>query len=232
MQKGLLTQACRAAFTAPGDAEFLEEMGERFPRMAENFARFAALKPGDRLKTAQKTLKSVPRTGWLDRGVPPERVESVRDHTENCMRLARLLAGPGEVGHLARMMKVHDLAEALTGDFTPRDKITKPEKHRLELLALNLILEGNPEKDEIIALWDEFERNETSAAHLGHDIDAIDMALTAQGYIRAFPQLAHTLHNEFVTYTESHIRTATGRAFFDSIKDPPPAGLDNPAPRP
>ena len=232
MQKGLLTQACRAIFTAPGDAEFLEAMGRRFPDMAENFARFAAIEPSRRLKAAWQALKKTPRRGILEMGVPPEHGESVHDHLYHCMKLASLMDDTGDVGHLVRMMRVHDMAEAITGDFTPRDKIAKPDKNRLERLAFDLILEGSPEKDEIIALWQEYENNETAASHLAHDIDKIDLALTAQAYIRQFPHLAIALHNEFIILADRTIRTETGRRFFDDIRDPPPPGLDNSALRP
>jgi 5'-deoxynucleotidase YfbR-like HD superfamily hydrolase len=232
MQKGTLTETCRAAFTEPGDGEFLEQIIDRFPRVGDKFASLAAKAPHNRHRAAVAMLKETPRQGWLDRLVPPEKVESVHDHIFHCMKLASLMAEPEDIRHLVALMRAHDLAEAATGDFTPRDKITKPEKHRLERIALNLILEGSSDKKEIIGLWQEFERNETPAAKLGHDIDYIDMALTAQGYIRAYPHLAAVLHNEFVVYTENYIKTATGRAFFDSIKDPPPPGLDKPAARP
>jgi putative hydrolase of HD superfamily len=80
------------------------------------------------------TLKSAPRTGWLDRDVDPARVESVADHSFAVALLAWVLAterraqgaalDPERVLTLALL---HDLAEAETGDLTPYDPAQIPE---------------------------------------------------------------------------------------------------------
>lgn len=74
------------------------------------------------------TLKSVPRTGWLDRGVDPTWVESVADHSYAVALLAWTLAterqAQGTALDPARVLALallHDLAEAETGDLTPYD---------------------------------------------------------------------------------------------------------------
>lgn len=67
-------------------------------------------------------LKSVPRTGWLDRGVPAGETESVADHTFRVALLAWLAAGPGlDRDRVLKLALLHDLAEAVTGDLPPYD---------------------------------------------------------------------------------------------------------------
>lgn len=81
-------------------------------------------------------LKSVPRTGWLDRGVHPLQGESVADHSFGVALLAWACAlqrkaegaalDPERVLILAI---IHDLAEAETGDATPYDAAAVPGEH-------------------------------------------------------------------------------------------------------
>jgi putative hydrolase of HD superfamily len=68
-------------------------------------------------------LKQTARTGWVDRGLPAERVESVADHSFRVALLA-WLASAGTTLDCDRVLSlalVHDLAEAITGDITPYD---------------------------------------------------------------------------------------------------------------
>jgi putative hydrolase of HD superfamily len=101
-------------------------------------------------------LKSVPRTGWLDRGVPPLQVESVADHSAGVGLLAwscavqRQAEGAAINPERVLMLAVlHDLAEAETGDVTPYDPAAIPDEH--EPAARRAFLETrhrrNPDRD-------------------------------------------------------------------------------------
>lgn len=75
--------------------------------------------------TAIARLKEVPRTGWLDRGIPPEAAESVADHSFGVAMLVWLLAPPDlDRARALELGLLHDLAEAVTGDATPYDRET------------------------------------------------------------------------------------------------------------
>jgi putative hydrolases of HD superfamily len=81
-------------------------------------------------------LKSLPRTGWLDRGLDALRVESVADHSFGVALLAWVCAlqrqAEGAAIDPERVLKlalIHDLAEAETGDWTPYDGATIPSEH-------------------------------------------------------------------------------------------------------
>ncbi|HEU0113507.1 MAG TPA: HD domain-containing protein, partial [Thermomicrobiales bacterium] len=78
-------------------------------------------------------LKSLPRTGWRDRGVPAPDVESVADHTLRVALLAWLTAEqaaqrgePLDPNRVLQLALVHDLAEALAGDIPPYDPALLP----------------------------------------------------------------------------------------------------------
>src|SRR5215217_4791134 len=97
-------------------------------------------------------LKSVPRTGWLDRGVPALGVESVADHSMGVALLAWACAlqrradgvdiDPERVLMLAIL---HDLAEAETGDLPPYDPAAIPDEH--EPSARRAFLETRHRRD-------------------------------------------------------------------------------------
>ena len=97
-------------------------------------------------------LKSVPRTGWLDRGVGPLQVESVADHSFGVALLAWACALQRRAERAAidpdRVLKlaiIHDLAEAETGDSTPYDAAAIPGEH--EPAAQRAFLEMRHRRD-------------------------------------------------------------------------------------
>jgi putative hydrolase of HD superfamily len=73
-------------------------------------------------------LKSVPRTGWLDRGIPPQETESVADHSLAVALLAWACAVERQAqgasldpNRVALLALIHDLPEAEIGDIPPYD---------------------------------------------------------------------------------------------------------------
>lgn len=75
----------------------------------------------------------MPRTGWLDRGVAPEQVESVADHSYGVSLLAwvaaleRRAAGADlDTDRVLALALLHDLAEATIGDAPPYDPAKVP----------------------------------------------------------------------------------------------------------
>src|SRR5688572_9171808 len=87
------------------------------------------------LSTQVVTLKLLPRTGWLQRGVP--NAESVAEHTFGVAALA-LLIGDTIVGidrgKLLTIAMLHDMAEALLSDLpaSARRFIGAERKHDAE----------------------------------------------------------------------------------------------------
>jgi putative hydrolases of HD superfamily len=99
------------------------------------------------------TLKTVKRTGWLDRGVAAQNAESVADHSYGVALLAWVTAlerqaqgamlDPQRVLALALL---HDLPEAVTGDMTPYDSSSIPDASDPD--ARGAFLDRRHERDE------------------------------------------------------------------------------------
>ena len=71
-------------------------------------------------------LKRLPRTGWVESGVPDP--ESVADHSFRVALLTLVLADLKGLDALkaVRMALIHDLGEAETGDLTPARRRLTP----------------------------------------------------------------------------------------------------------
>lgn len=91
---------------------------------------------------------------------------------------------------LMKICMVHDLAEAIVGDITPYDGITKEDKRRMEEDALKAILAdvGAPEiEQEIYSLWMDYEEGTSTEAQLARELDKLEMIVQANEYERQQP---------------------------------------------
>jgi len=162
-------------------------------------------------------LKNVPRTGWLDRGIPPVEVESVADHTWRTALIAWLLSG--EVEGLDRnrvvlLALVHDLAEAVTGDLPPYNPddlppvsdparrasfehrqimpdAQKQAKQAAEQSAMADLTAGLPGamREEIVTLWQEMSDRRSPEARFVKEIDRLETFLQSREYLGDYPGL-------------------------------------------
>ena len=115
-------------------------------------------------------LKTTPRTGWHQRGVP--RPESVADHSHGVALISLALLGtvdadpPLDRARVLALAIAHDLAESVTGDLSLGASRLLPggAKAAAEEAALDELLEGLPLRAEWQALWQEFEEQETPEA--------------------------------------------------------------------
>lgn len=104
-------------------------------------------------------LKRLPRTGWLDRGVPPETTESVADHTFRVALLAWMVATdrpfdtvgglPVDPGRVLLIALAHDLPEAFAGDPTPYPRTDLPPED--DPAARRAFLQRRQERDPALA---------------------------------------------------------------------------------
>lgn len=129
-------------------------------------------------------LKEIERKGWIDKlGIPNP--ESVADHTFSMAIIGMVISDlqKYDTEKILKMVLLHDLAESLTGDFTPEQK-PKEEKIILENNVFEKIVNNLPInlRDQYWALWTEFVKNESREANLVHQIDKLEMALQANRY--------------------------------------------------
>jgi len=131
-------------------------------------------------------LKQLYRQGWLNKGLPPERCESVAEHTFSTAVLAYFLAESYfpdlDLGRVLRLALLHDFGEVYAGDLTPEDRVSSKEKERLERLAITRILSKLPNAGEYLSRWEEYERQASPEARFVRQIDRLEMALQASVY--------------------------------------------------
>ena len=130
-------------------------------------------------------LKQLFRQGWLQRGIGPESCETVAEHTfGNAMLCLLVLPQFPELDQLAvlKMALIHDVGEAYIGDFTPLDDIPVEKKKSMEAEALRKIFSKLDQGEELIALWQQYEAQETPEAQLVKQIDRLEFAFQASVY--------------------------------------------------
>jgi putative hydrolase of HD superfamily len=125
-----------------------------------------------------ESLKQTTRTSWTSNG----QRETVASHTWRLCLMALVLAPrvPGiDVGRLLRICLVHDLGEAIGGDISAVLQTGAPSKavqERADLLELLKELPADS-RDEIVALWDEYEGAATPEAQLAKGLDKLETIL-------------------------------------------------------
>ena len=161
-------------------------------------------------------LKSTPRTGWIDRGVPPEKVESIADHIL-MTALVGWLTAPGDLDRdkVLKLAIVHDLAEAITGDPPPYNRADVPPPSAPEALrtffsrphvrpadekiakdlaeteALQSMSNVMPDAiaNEVEQLWAEYAEQASPEARFVKDVDRFEAFFQSRSYAEQYPDL-------------------------------------------
>lgn len=131
-------------------------------------------------------LKHLYRQGWLARGIPEVRCESVAEHSFGVALVAMILAEADfpelDLQKVLRMALIHDIGEVYAGDIIPNSGIAPEEKHGREKESLQRVFEGLPQAEEYLRLWEEFENGTSPEALFIRQIDKLEMALQASVY--------------------------------------------------
>jgi putative hydrolase of HD superfamily len=127
---------------------------------------------------AAERLKTVTRSGWTSAGEP----ESVAEHTWRLCLMAMLLYGREpelDLARLLRMCLIHDLGEAIRGDVPAPAQAGAGAKSAEERADLVELTEPLPPalRDEIVALWDEYEAARTREARVAKGLDKLETIL-------------------------------------------------------
>ncbi|QRG38222.1 hypothetical protein FDK38_002621 [Candidozyma auris] len=167
-----------------------------------------------------RLLKTQPRTGWVDRGVPRAETESISDHMYRMSIIA--MAIPNKSINIDRCVKialVHDIAESLVGDITPFGGTTKQEKHRRESETIDYLVElvspyNADFANEMKELWLEYEEIMSPEAVYVKDIDKFEMIQQAWDYEQDYG-LKYNLNEFYVA--RSAIKTPEIGALCDEV---------------
>ncbi|MCO5198484.1 MAG: HD domain-containing protein [Anaerolineae bacterium] len=167
-------------------------------------------------------LKQMPRTGWVQRGVPG--AENVAAHSYGvvltALTLAELVDEPLDLARLLALATLHDLPEALTSDIPSPVKRFFPQsieaslKTDLERGAMREIVGEMPFGGAWMVLWEELHAAESAESRLTHDADKLDMFLQAYSYER---QMGTRALAEFWTVPFTFAFAAT-QAVYDELR--------------
>jgi putative hydrolase of HD superfamily len=182
-------------------------------------------------------LKDERRTGWQLRGVDDP--ESVAAHAWGVAYLVLALGDrfreelPGlDLDRALRLAVVHDVAEAETGDVATRADSTAetPDPTAKEAAEREAIADlAGPLPDRVRDAWEAYEARESPEAVLVKECDLLDVCLQAVVYERdarydpadGDPDTFREYDDldEFFATTEPRLRTETGRALFERLRD-------------
>ncbi len=131
-------------------------------------------------------LKQLKRQGWLERGIPEAKTESVADHIFG-MHLLALSFLETSHKHLEKakvyaLISSHELGEIEAGDITPSKGISDERKSKLEKASVLKTLETSGAPSFFFDIWQEYELGKTPEASFVKDIDKLEMALQAKNY--------------------------------------------------
>ena len=162
-------------------------------------------------------LKKIPRKGWSEKlGI--SNPESVADHTFSMSTIAMVLSDLQNLDthKVLKMCLLHDVAESITGDFTP-DEITKKEKTNLENNTMQEIFGHLPKElqNDYLAIWNEYNENVSKEAKLVHEVDKLEMVF--QGLEYAENGIEKEKLNPFFDSAKKQINSNQLRAILDKL---------------
>ncbi|OEH76427.1 HD domain-containing protein 2 [Cyclospora cayetanensis] len=170
------------------------------------------------------SIKRLKRAGWL-RHIDSRDAESVGDHSfgvaAHFLALSdKDLCVNGQCADRSRcimMALTHDLAESIVGDITPQDPVTPKEKAKREGEAIRTICSSleKTRANELIELWEEYERGHSAEAQLVKDADKFDMIVQAYDYEQRYGVSLE----EFFVSTETVFKTDTFKALSRNLRD-------------
>ncbi|MHA1143608.1 MAG: HD domain-containing protein [Candidatus Helarchaeota archaeon] len=129
----------------------------------------------------QKTieLKKIKRQGWLDHEIQFNRIESVADHVFGVALLCYCMTDSREETQEKAIAGalVHDIAESIIGDISPKSGVSqalKFEKEKNAMIQLNELI-----KADVLAEWLTLEEKSSTWARLVKQLDKIEMLIQA-----------------------------------------------------
>ena len=133
------------------------------------------------------TLKNLPRTGWLQRGIPAAVAETVAEHSFEVTSILSVIALEGGKGlhnqKLLLMGTVHDWGEAIAGDI-PRSltmRLGKEVKSNAERKIVRELSAASGSRA-LSDLFEEYEEGKSQEAVVAKVADLISTMRQARAY--------------------------------------------------
>jgi len=169
-------------------------------------------------------LDTVPRQGWLLRGIPKEKAETVREHSERVARAAFLMTQSSIAYHQAI---VHDWGEVDGIDTTPVCAESSSEKHAREWGNVQNIASELPEKASclLIRLWQSYEQQNTPRAVIVKQLDKADAVMRAMAYDQEMHEGRFPITEEFIDTARPKLDTVISNIverMWTTRRDPQP----------
>jgi putative hydrolase of HD superfamily len=127
-------------------------------------------------------LKRTQRAGWVDVGV--YQPESIADHSFRTAFLCMLYADMESLDtlKLLSMALIHDLPEAIIGDLMPSQKTAETKQNEETAIHQILTLLPETQRENYLAVWNEYQEGKTREAKAVQQLDKIEMAMQAKEY--------------------------------------------------
>lgn len=136
-----------------------------------------------KLETLLVGAKSLVRTGWMQKGIPPAIAETVADHSFEAAVLAYIIASKLKErsinvnpDHAAVLALFHDAGETILGDF-PKWASERIDKREAEKEAFKVLGVGED-------LFQEFKEQETLEAKIAKLADRLSTYLQSKRYLK------------------------------------------------
>lgn len=160
-------------------------------------------------------LKHLERQGWKQKNIP--KVETVASHSWQMAMLALFLLNHTneqyDFNKIIQLCLIHDLAESIIGDITPKEKSYKNKK-TIEQEAMQKI-STDTNFPLLYELFMEYEEKQTKEAKLANDLDQIDMYMQSLAYEKKY---SNQDLEEFRTSAKTRLITTLAKNIIENIK--------------
>ncbi|MBR3145971.1 MAG: HD domain-containing protein [Bacilli bacterium] len=131
-------------------------------------------------------LGDLKRSGAVQWKVKREKTEYVKDHVFDLIIITKLikpyLPKFVDIDKIIDYAIVHDLEEAITGDITGFEGVSKEEKNRVNKIAMDYLIDTYGDILTLNKLFNEFENSETIEAKILHMLDKISSSIPFMKY--------------------------------------------------
>ncbi len=145
---------------------------------------------------------------------------NVAEHTFRLTWIALVLAkmegGDLDTGKIAKMALIHDITESRTGDV---HYVSRLYTTRNERLAIEDMLKGTSVQDEMMEIWEEYEKRESKEARIVKDADTLDVDLELHEQAANGIALEKELHPMREDNVLPRFYTESGKKLFTEIME-------------